>query len=144
MDEDELSDEDIINRVKMVVIVVSLVVFSLFLYFQFVNPIIKVYQAKKAGEAELAQADSNRKIQIKEAEAHQQSAKFLAQSEIIRAEGVAEANRIIGDSLKGNDSYLRYLWIQGLQTNQMQTVYIPTEAGLPILEANPNIQTGNR
>lgn len=28
-----------------------------------------------------------------------------------------------------------YIWIQGLQTNNMQVVYVPTEANLPILEA---------
>ena len=48
---------------------------------------------------------------------------------------MAEANRIIGDSLKGNDAYLRYLWILGLQDGSSETIYIPTEANLPIMEA---------
>ncbi len=48
-----------------------------------------------------------------------ESAKHLADAEVIRAEGVAKANKIIGDSLKDNEGYLRYLWIQGLQTNQI-------------------------
>ncbi|MGB3393800.1 MAG: hypothetical protein WA956_12380 [Stenotrophomonas sp.] len=48
---------------------------------------------------------------------------------------MAEANRIIGDSLKGNEGYLRYLYIDALKTTPNQTIYIPTEAGLPILEA---------
>jgi hypothetical protein len=48
---------------------------------------------------------------------------------------VAKANKIIGDSLTGNEGYLRYLWIQGLQTNNMQVVYVPTEANLPIMES---------
>lgn len=43
---------------------------------------------------------------------------------------------LIGDSLSGNEGYLRYLWIQGLQTNQMQVVYVPTEANLPIMESH--------
>jgi hypothetical protein len=60
----------------------------------------------------------------------------LAEADVIRAEGVSRANKIIGDSLQGNEGYLRYLWIQGLQTNQMQVVYVPTEANLPILEVN--------
>lgn len=94
-----------------------------------------VWAQRKAGEAELAHAESNRQIKTLEAKAQMESAKHLADAEIIRARGVAEANRIIGDSLKGNESYLRYLWIQGLQTNQMQVVYVPTEANLPILEA---------
>ncbi len=57
-------------------------------------------------------------------------------AEVERAKGVAEANKIIGSSLKGNESYLRYLWIQGLQDGSSEVIYIATEAGLPILEAS--------
>lgn len=95
-----------------------------------------IWSERKRGEAEYAHADANRKIAVLEAQAKKESAKALAEAEVIRAEGVAKANLIIGDSLKGNDGYLRYLWIQGLQTNQMQVVYVPTEANLPILESH--------
>ena len=60
---------------------------------------------------------------------------MLADAEIARAVGVAKANKIIGDSLKDNEQYLRYLWIDSLQQTQNQIIYVPTEAGLPILEA---------
>lgn len=100
-----------------------------------IYPIYNVWKEQKHGEAELARADSNRKIAILEAQAKQQSSKSLAEAEIIRAEGVAQANKIIGDSLKSNEGYLRYLWIQGLQTNQMQVIYVPTESNLPLLES---------
>ncbi|ADI38036.1 membrane protease subunit [Waddlia chondrophila] len=99
-------------------------------------PIYSVWAERLSGEAELARAESNRQIRILEARAEQEAAKSLAEAEVIRAEGVAKANKIIGDSLENNEGYLRYLWIQGLQTNQQQVVYIPTEANLPILEAN--------
>jgi hypothetical protein len=90
----------------------------------------------KAGEAELAQADQNKQIAIAQAKAKADSAKFEAEAEITRAGGVAQANKIIGDSLKDNEAYLRYLWINGLEQNKNQTVvYVPTEANLPILEA---------
>lgn len=49
-------------------------------------------------------------------------------------EGVAEANRIIGDSLKGNEGHLRYRYIDALKTTPDQAIYLPAEAGLPILE----------
>jgi hypothetical protein len=111
------------------------IVFCLWCYFSFASPILNVWQQSKLGEAELARADSNRQIATCEALAKKESAKALADAEVIRAEGVAKANKIIGDSLTGNEGYLRYLWIQGLQTNQMQVVYIPTEANLPIMEA---------
>lgn len=97
-----------------------------------------VYQSRLSGEAQLAEAESNRKIAIAEAEAKKESAQSLAEAEIIRAKGVAEANKIIGDSLKQNEGYLRYLYINSLseaETQGNKVIYIPTEAGLPILEA---------
>ena len=48
---------------------------------------------------------------------------------------VEKANEIIGNSLKDNDAYLRYLWIKGLHDGSSEVIYIPTEANLPILEA---------
>jgi regulator of protease activity HflC (stomatin/prohibitin superfamily) len=99
-------------------------------------PQYSVYSARKEGEALLAHAQSSKEVAVAEAKAKMESAELLAESEIRRARGVAEANRIIGDSLKGNDAYLRYLWITGLESGpNRETVYIPTEAGLPVLEA---------
>lgn len=101
-------------------------------------PQYNVYAARKAGEAELAQAESNRQIAIREASAKKESATLLAQAEVERAKGVSEANRIISDGLKGNEDYLRYLWITEVAAvgkDGKTVVYVPTEANLPILEA---------
>lgn len=98
-------------------------------------PLAKPWWAQQSGKAELAQAEQNRQIAVLEAQAKYESSVKLAQAEVERAKGVAEANKIIGESLKGNSAYLQYLWIQGMQTNQMQVVYVPTESQLPILEA---------
>ena len=70
-------------------------------------PLYRVYDREMTGRAELAQASSNRQIRTLEAMAQQEAAKHLAQAEIERARGVAEANRIIGESLKDNEDYLR-------------------------------------
>lgn len=86
------------------------------------------------GKKRLMLAEWDRKIQIADANAKAEAAKALAQVEIERAKGVAEANRIIGSSLKNNEGYLRYLWIDKLHQGN-QVIYIPTEAGLPMLEA---------
>lgn len=98
-------------------------------------PKYQVWKQGLKGQAELARAEQNRKIAVQEAEAKKDSAKALAEAEVIRAEGIAKANRIIGDSLKENEAYLRYLWIQALTENQQDVIYVPTEAGLPIREA---------
>lgn len=101
-------------------------------------PRYEVYSRTLTGQAELKQATWNRQIKVQEAEAAEESAKHLAQAEIERAKGVAEANRIIGQSLHNNEDYLRYLWIHNLAEAEgkgAQIIYVPTEANLPILEA---------
>lgn len=99
------------------------------------QPHYKVWTSGKSGEAELRKAEHNRKVAVEEAKARKESAGLDAEAEVIRAYGVAEANQIIGDSLKNNEGYLRYLWIQGLHDGSSEIIYIPTEANLPILEA---------
>jgi len=74
-----------------------------------------VWEKELSGKAQLKEAEWSRQIVIEEANAKMESAKLLAQAEVERAKGVAEANEIIGESLKGNEAYLRYLWIMGLQ-----------------------------
>jgi regulator of protease activity HflC (stomatin/prohibitin superfamily) len=98
-------------------------------------PKYKVWSAQMAGEAEFAQAEQNRRIAVLEAESKLDAAKSLAAAEVERARGVAQANAIIGESLKDNDAYLRWLWIENLDKGGNSVIYIPTEAGLPILEA---------
>lgn len=95
-----------------------------------------VWQRELAGKAQLMEAEWSRRIAIEEAKARMESATHDQQAEVIRARGVAEANAIIGKSLQGNEAYLRYLWIQGLHDGTSETIYIPTEANLPILEAS--------
>lgn len=68
------------------------------------------------------------------------AARLNAQAEVAAAQGVAEANRIIADSLGGPEGYLRWRYIEMLSETGMvrqgrDVIYVPTEAGLPILEA---------
>jgi len=126
----------------MVVFISLIVIVGLVVGFQW----FKVFSAQMTGKAEYAQADQNRQITIVEAEAANEAAtsqalakikiaQAEAQAEVERAKGVAQANEIIGDSLKGNEEYLRYLYINGISLHAGQIIYIPTEAGLPLLEA---------
>jgi regulator of protease activity HflC (stomatin/prohibitin superfamily) len=101
-------------------------------------PKYNVWEQGLAGQAELARAEQNRQIAINEAKALKDSAIYKADAEIERARGVAEANKIIGESLKNNEMYLRYLYIDMLRDtggSGRETIYIPTEANMPILEA---------
>lgn len=81
-------------------------------------PLYNIYWKTLQGKAELARQQ------------------YAAQAEVTRATGVAESNRIIGESLAGKENYLKYLWIQALTTDRNKTlIYVPTEANIPIMEA---------
>lgn len=112
------------------ILIISIIVFIL-VFAMFIVPSLKPWWASQNGKAELAQAEQNRQIIIIQAEADKAA-------EITRAEGVAKANEIIGNSLKGNEDYLRYLYITGITSKDInrEVIYIPTEATMPILEAD--------
>ncbi len=120
-----------------VVVIITLAVATVLGLLFFGLPAWNVWRAGLAGESELNQASWNRRIAIQEAQAKRAAAVELAQAEIERAKGVAQANKIIADSLKGHEEYLRYLWIVDVAGQQASktVIYVPTEANLPILEA---------
>ncbi|GEM_PF-2863511 len=106
----------------------------------------KIKNAEANGIATLKESESSKKAMVETAKAENESATLKAEAmvkiaraqanaEIERAKGVAEANKIIGNSLQGNEDYLKYLQIEAIKESKGSKVYIPTEAGLPILEA---------
>jgi len=123
----------------------------------YLYPIYNQYAKEMRGKAMLKEAEWSKKIQIEDARAKEEAALMTAEAritlaqakgsamvieaeaenqvDILRAKATAEANQIIGQSLKGNSEYLRYLWIKNIQSQAGERIYIPTEAGLPILEA---------
>jgi len=119
---------------KMILVLAALGV-AVILGLMFGMPMYNVWQQEMTGKAEFSRAEQNRKIKVEEAKAEKESASFRAEAEIIRAEGVAKANEIIGGSLKDNKDYLTYLWIQALYDESNSVIYVPTEANMPILEA---------
>ena len=122
-----------ISSVVMVVIVTLGLIFGIFWGW----PQYKVYSQEMEGEAILAKAQSERRVLVETAKAKLDASKLDAQAEIERAKGVAASNKIIADGLQNNENYLKYLWISKLGENQNAptVIYVPTEAGLPILEA---------
>ena len=103
----------------------------------FAVPRYRVWSEGKRGEAEYMRAEQNRRIKVEEAKANLEAEKLNAQAEIERAKGAAEAIRIENGSI--TPTYIQYLWVrqQNAAANN-RIIYIPTEAGLPILEAGRN------
>lgn len=121
------------NPKTILVIVITSVVLLAAMFF--IYPQYNVWQRELAGKATLREAEWSRKVAIEEARAKKESAVMLGEAELQRAQYLARSIQVIGDQLQQNEEYLRYLWIQGLNDSTNQVIYIPTEAGLPLLEA---------
>lgn len=121
----------------MVGIVVSSVVglIAIIAICMYVFPKYGVWAAERSGEAQLKEAQYEEQIAIAEATARLKAAEMNKQAEVIEAQAVAESIKTIGNGINENPDYLRYLWIKNMADTKDQLIYIPTEAGLPILEA---------
>lgn len=95
-----------------------------------------VLTSRWSGEAVLAKQTQTKLIIV-------QQAKAQAEAEILRAEGVAKANKIIGNSLKDNPLILQLKWLDALAENPSKTlIYIPTSkdgSGIPSLETGRGV-----
>lgn len=116
----------------VIIILVAIVATSML-----VIPPYRVWSSMKKGEAEYMRAEQNRRIRVEEAKANLEAEKLNAQAEVERAKGAAEAIRIENGSI--TPTYIQYLWVrQQNASSNNRIIYIPTEAGLPILEAGKN------
>lgn len=79
--------------------------------------------------------ETERKARISEA-------RSIAEADRIRAAGTADANATIAESL--TDAYIRWLYVDQMDELQGQVIYVPTEGGLPILEAERLSQGGGQ
>jgi regulator of protease activity HflC (stomatin/prohibitin superfamily) len=97
----------------------------------------RVWASHQEGLADLQRAKNEQQIQIAQAQSRYDAAGLNSKAAVIEAEAVALQIQAIGSELKNHDLYLRWQWIQMMekQESETTTVYVPTEANLPILEA---------
>ena len=131
-EETRLKEKEEERKLIKKVIIIGIVL--LILWGSFVSPLLTVWSRGLEGEAQLREAEWNKQIAIEEARAEKESATLKKEADIIRAEGVARANEIIASSL--TEEYIRWKWVEGLQSENVETIYVATEAGIPIMEAN--------
>src|ERR1044072_42789 len=99
------------DQTLAIAVFIGMAVIAAILLVMWGAPHYSVYRQRLEGQALLAHAQSAKEVAVAEAKAKMESAELLAQAEVTRAKGVAQANQIIGESLKNNAEYLRYLWI---------------------------------
>jgi hypothetical protein len=112
---------------------IGVFIVGIFVLFLWGCPQYSVYSARKEGEALLAHAQASKEVAVAEAKAKMESASYLTQADTLRAFGIARSNQIIGQSL--TDAYLHWFWIDNIDKSN-NVIYVPTEANLPIMEAN--------
>jgi len=96
----------------------------------FLNKHYSVWAMEMEGKAKLAEATQSRQIQIEQ-----------AKGEKMAAEYTAEAIAIVGKAAKAFPEYRTQTFIQSFgdalnNGNIQKIIYVPTEANIPIMEAN--------
>lgn len=104
----------------------------------------QIWAARTSGQAILAEAEYSRQARVEEAKAKEAAAELEGKAELTRAEYAAKANAALAEGLGGPEAYLRYLYIRMLeeQGQSGSIIYIPTEAGMPVLEAGRSVKNG--
>lgn len=83
-----------------------------------------VWEQGKQGEAALAKATQDRQIKVQEAEAEMEAASKQA-----------EANKLLGESIRAYPEAMEQKWVEAIANTQNQVIYLPTEASVPITES---------
>jgi hypothetical protein len=96
----------------------------------------RVWAAHQRGLADLAAARNEQQIQIAKAQSRLDAADLNKQTAVIEAQAVALQIEAIGKQLTTHDLYLKWQWIKMMEERpESSTIYVPTEANIPILEA---------
>lgn len=100
----------------------------------------RVWSSHQRGLADLQQAKNEQQIQIAQAQSRFEAAELNKKAAIIEAEAVAAQIKAIGTELTNHGLFLRWQWIKMMEdchkeSGNATTIYVPTEANIPILEA---------
>lgn len=97
----------------------------------------RVWASHQSGLADLQKAKNEQQIQIAMAQSRLDAAELNKQAAVIEAQAVALQIAEIGAQLTTHDLFLKWQWIQMMEKHSHDSIiYVPTEAGIPILEAN--------
>ncbi len=114
-------------------------IIALVLLVSVITPQINLYRKNTEKQAVIAEQKAKSQAAEYAAKSAVTQAQAKADAEVIRAQGLADSQGIIAETL--SEEYLRYLYINALADGNGQIIYVPTEAGLPILEAGRSVPT---
>jgi regulator of protease activity HflC (stomatin/prohibitin superfamily) len=114
-------------------------IFLLTLVSKAVGPQLNLYRANTEKQAVIAEQKAQSEAAEFAARSAVTQAEAKAQAMIIEAKALAESQDIIAKTL--TPEYIRYLYIKAIENNPNQVIYVPTEAGMPILESGRAVTT---
>ena len=125
------------NHLLQLAAMVITILIVLWLAGLFLGPVYRIWKQRLRGQADLAQAQAETKIAIARADAEREAAIHYAEADVERAKGISRSIAEIEAKLGGAEGYLRWKYIHMLENQDgvKQIIYLPTEAGLPMLEA---------
>jgi len=96
----------------------------------------RVWASHQEGLADLMMARNEQQVQVAEAQGRLDAAQLNKKAAVVEAEAVALQIEAIGKQLTTHDLYLKWQWIKMMEERpKSSTIYVPTEANIPILEA---------
>lgn len=107
----------------------------------------EIIVARSRGQATLAQAEDEKKVAIETARAQMEVAELKAQGELDAAALRAEAIQVIGEMAQRYPEYRYQEFLadfgESIKNGHAdQIIYLPTESGVPLLEAGRARQSG--
>lgn len=104
-----------------------------------VNPKLNLYKANTEKQSVIREQEAISEAAEYAAKSRVTQATAEGEAKVIEAKALAEAQRIIAETL--TPEYVQYLYVEAIRDNPNQIIYVPTEAGLPILEAGRSATT---
>ena len=108
-------------------------IFGLTLVNKAVGPQLNLYRANTEKQAVIAEQRAQSEAAEFAARSSVTQAKAKAEAMVIEAQALAESQAIIAETL--TPEYVQYLYVKAIEGNPNQVIYVPTEAGMPVLEA---------
>jgi len=116
-----------------IILVIVLLAISFIIALFFGLPVWHVWKSEKSGQALFAQSESGRRVLVSQAEAERDAARLRA-----------EAIGIVGAAAKNFPEYRQQEFIgafaDAMKECHPTIIYVPTEAGIPIVEAGRGIE----
>lgn len=128
------SDRALARRIIIGCCAVIVTILLVILAWKLVTPRINLYKSNTEKQAVIKEQEAISEAAVFAAEKRVIQASAEAKARLIEAQAIADSQKLIAATL--TPEYLQWRYYEVLAVTNNQIIYVPTEAGLPITEAN--------